>query len=159
MVIWSFYWFIYLIFKLLSNLKIMKNRRHCHFKLCYMYFRISWHIISVFILMNRHAYLFYFNSALLWTIFRKVIRTIGPSDYWNFALLDRRTIYKAFGLLGFRAFVLSDRHPQATVMDPLLFFHLHQRPTRSNNIKSPTFCLWRSPVQSHQVDRRCYLRA
>ena len=26
MVIWSFYWFIYLIFKLLSNLKIMKNR-------------------------------------------------------------------------------------------------------------------------------------
>lgn len=43
-------------------------------------------------------------------------------------------------------------------MYPLLFFHLHQRPTRSNNIKSPTFCLWRSPVQSHEVDRRCYLR-
>jgi hypothetical protein len=33
MVIWSFYWFIDLIFKLLSNLKIMKNRRHCHFNI------------------------------------------------------------------------------------------------------------------------------
>ena len=33
MVIWSFYWFIYLIFKLFSNLKIMKNRRHCHFNI------------------------------------------------------------------------------------------------------------------------------
>ena len=33
MVIWLFYWYmIYLIFKLLSSLKIMKNRRHCHFK-------------------------------------------------------------------------------------------------------------------------------
>jgi hypothetical protein len=26
------YWFIYLIFKLLSNLKMIKYRRHCHFK-------------------------------------------------------------------------------------------------------------------------------
>ena len=135
MVIWSFYWFIYLIFKLLSNLKIMKNRRHCHFKLCYMYFRISWHIISVFILMNRHAYLFYFNSALLWTIFPKVIWTIGPSDYWAFGLSRLRTIglsdYWTFGLLGLQTIRPSDYRADTVYIGirlsiftvfPLLFF-------------------------------------
>ena len=67
----------------------------------------------------------YFNSELLWTIFRKVnqtywtvallsFRTIGPSDYWTFGLSDYwvlelsepRTIglsdYWTFGLLGLR---------------------------------------------------------
>ena len=39
MVIWSFYWFIYLIFKLLFMIKIMKNRRHCHFK-CNSFFSL-----------------------------------------------------------------------------------------------------------------------
>jgi len=47
---------------------------------------------------------FYFNSALLWKIFRKVIRTIGPSDYRAFGLLVFRTI----GLLGIQTIVPSD---------------------------------------------------
>jgi len=57
--------------------------------------------------MDQQTYLFYFNSALLvWAIFRKVIRTIEPSDYRAFGLLDFRTIglsdlrtYKRVGLL------------------------------------------------------------
>ena len=48
MVISSFYWFIYLIFKLLSNLKIMKN---CHFNI---------HIICLFKLI---AYMFQTYSS------------------------------------------------------------------------------------------------
>ena len=70
--------------------------------------------------MDRQAYLFYFNSAFLWTIFRKIIRTIGPSDYWafgisdnwSFGLLTLRTIglldYRAFGRLGLRTIGPSD---------------------------------------------------
>ena len=47
----------------------------------------------IIIIMDRQAYLFYFNSALLvWAIFRKVIRTIEPSDYRAFGLLDFQTI-------------------------------------------------------------------
>jgi len=73
---------------------------------------------SVFIIMNGQAYLFY----LLWTIFRKVIRTIGPSDYWIFQLLGFHNIGPsenwAFGLSGlrtigpsdYRAFGLLGRH-------------------------------------------------
>ena len=52
--------------------------------------------LSVFIIMDRQVYLFYFNSVL--TIFRKVIRTIELSNYRAFGLLDFRT----FRLLGFR---------------------------------------------------------
>ena len=61
---------------------------------------------SVFIILNRQAYPFQFNSALLWTIFRKVIRTIEPSDYWALRLPGLRTIgpsdYRILGLLGLR---------------------------------------------------------
>ena len=65
-------------------------------------------------IMDRQAYLFNLNSAYLWMIFWKVIRTIGPSDYWaigllnnsSFGLLTLRTIglsdYQAFGRLGLR---------------------------------------------------------
>ena len=67
---------------------------------------------SVFITMDRQAYLFYFNNALLWTIFWKVIRTIGPLDYWAFGLLGIRNIghsvYRAFGLLDLRTIGPSD---------------------------------------------------
>jgi hypothetical protein len=63
--------------------------------------------------MDRQVYLFYYNNALLWTIFWKVIRTIGPSDYWAFELLGIRTIghsvYRAFGLLGRHRLGRSDR--------------------------------------------------
>jgi hypothetical protein len=31
-------------------------------------------------------------KKMLWSIFRKVIQTIGPSDYWAFGLLGIRTI-------------------------------------------------------------------
>ena len=81
---------------------------------------------SVFMIMDRQTYLFYFNSAFLWTIFRKVIRTIywafGLSDNQSFGLLTLRTIglsdYWAFRRLGLRTigpsdcwpFGLSDRH-------------------------------------------------
>ena len=76
--------------------------------------------------MDRQAYLFYFNGALLWTIFGRSFRllsfrTIGPSDNWTIIGLSD---YRAFGLLdfhwvfglsgfrtigpsGYRAFVLS----------------------------------------------------
>ena len=63
--------------------------------------------LSVFIIMDRHVYLFYFNNALLWTIFWKVIRTI-----WAFGLLGIRSIglsdYWAFGLSGLRTIGPSD---------------------------------------------------
>jgi hypothetical protein len=59
---------------------------------CIIFYEVSYHRTSVFIIMDRQSYLFYFNNALLWTIFWKVIRTIEPSDYWAFGLLGLRTI-------------------------------------------------------------------
>ena len=50
--------------------------------ICYHYIMLFQIIIaynfSVFIIMDRQVYLFYFISALLWTIVRKVIRIIKP---------------------------------------------------------------------------------
>ena len=68
--------------------------------------------------MDRQAYHLYFNSALLWTIFRTIeptdywtfgllgFRTIRPSDYWDLGLSDYWTFW-AVELLGFRTGGLS----------------------------------------------------
>jgi hypothetical protein len=69
MVIWSFYWFIYLIFKLLSNLKIMKNRRHCHFNTSYL----AWIQMSD-IIMHLHLHFSKrYNSNKKWLEYRRFV--------------------------------------------------------------------------------------
>ena len=80
---------------------------------------------SVFIILDRQAYLFQFNRTLLWTIFARSFglsglrtiglsdyRTIEPSHYWSFRVSGLRIIgpsdYRTFGrLLGLRT-SLSD---------------------------------------------------